>query len=378
MALKDSDSPPARPAVIGILGKAFAGKTTLAKQLEARGWKRVRFGGPVKEMLKVLGLTDAQVDGDEKEVPLEILGGQTSRHAQRSLGTDWGRDTIHPDLWANVWLATVKKHLAAGHNVVCDDVRFPNELQAVRILGATVVRVRRPNGPKSKFPNHISETLMGRVKVDLALNNDGTPADLFNKLAKAFPGSFGTRTPQPHYTVADLTPTRGNDINLGYRANLYRDGRQVATILDAGRGAVMLSWVDSNRKKVPMAIYGSGNSYLAKGTPEEAKFHRSLNDFYEAYLGDRSTPADTAGAFPSMQSHLRSMARDHFCHEEACRILKGNCFVGITAAGRIRRWGTELPVTPENRAAILKKTRGVTILNNLTVSEAASLLRVAA
>ena len=58
-----------KPVIIALTGPAGCGKTTVAKQLEGHGFVRVRFAGPIKAMLRALGLTEAQVDGDEKETP---------------------------------------------------------------------------------------------------------------------------------------------------------------------------------------------------------------------------------------------------------------------------------------------------------------------
>src|SRR5699024_8911126 len=115
------------------------------------GYERVRFAGPLKAMLKALGLTDAQVDGDQKEVPSDLLRGLTPRWAMQTLGTEWGRNCIHPNLWVSAWKASI----VGKPRVVVDDLRFPNEEAAVRDLGGVVWRVERPGVGES---SHASES----------------------------------------------------------------------------------------------------------------------------------------------------------------------------------------------------------------------------
>jgi len=128
------------PQLIGLCGDAGAGKSTAAAILEAQGYTRLRFAESLKAMICALltsaGMTDAEAirctDGDTKEAPLDVLGGQTPRHAMQMLGTEWGRQRITGDLWVRITMARAEALLAEGKQVVIDDVRFPNEAAAVR------------------------------------------------------------------------------------------------------------------------------------------------------------------------------------------------------------------------------------------------------
>jgi hypothetical protein len=125
------------PVLIAFAGPAGSGKTSVAKGvIEELGGEdacvRVRFAGPLKAALRTIGLTEAQVDGDEKEVPLDLLCGRTSRYAQKTLGTEWGREMIGDSLWARAAMKQVDDAMANGLSVVIDDLRFDNE--ALEIL----------------------------------------------------------------------------------------------------------------------------------------------------------------------------------------------------------------------------------------------------
>lgn len=149
-------SKPIRRTVIAFTGLAGSGKSTAALHLvKNHGFERVRFAGPLKAMLAALGCTPAEIDGDRKEVPCDLLGGKTPRHAMQTLGTEWGRDLIAPDLWIRAWEAACAKVLA-GKPIVVDDCRFPNEAEAIRRAGGVIVQIKRP-GAGTTAAGHVSE-----------------------------------------------------------------------------------------------------------------------------------------------------------------------------------------------------------------------------
>jgi hypothetical protein len=160
-----------RGLIVGFTGKIGAGKTTAATELLARGFVRVRFAGILKDMMKVLGLTDDQVDGAHKETPCPLLCGRTPRHAMQTIGTEWGRNLIGNDLWVNAWRKRVTC-LPPRTHVVADDVRFANEADTIRSMGGVVVRIVRMAEKNAKWHEHVSE--QGDFRVDLTVMNNGT------------------------------------------------------------------------------------------------------------------------------------------------------------------------------------------------------------
>ncbi|VFU07965.1 hypothetical protein [Methylocella tundrae] len=130
------------PRLIGFAGRAGAGKTTAARYLcERYGFTRVRFAGPLKDMMRALGLTDAEVEGDRKEAPCDLLCGRTPRQAMQWLGTEWGRDLLGPDFWVEAWSRQAQGVLVAGGRVAIDDVRFLNEASKIWGFGGIVVKI---------------------------------------------------------------------------------------------------------------------------------------------------------------------------------------------------------------------------------------------
>jgi hypothetical protein len=135
------------PLLIGLTGRAGAGKDTVACYLEAQyAFAPIGFADPIRDMLGVL-LQHVDVDGawlcerELKELPAPVLG-LSYRHLAQTLGTEWGR-TLHADLWLRIAEFRVNQRLDGGDNVVLCDVRFPNEAAWLRAAGGQLVRVER-------------------------------------------------------------------------------------------------------------------------------------------------------------------------------------------------------------------------------------------
>jgi hypothetical protein len=167
--------------VVALTGAAGSGKSTAADYLVGTGWKRVKFAGPLKDMMRALyrgaGRADDQIErrieGDLKEQPDPLLGAMnTPRWAMQTLGTQWGRDLITPDLWTGIAACRIRAHLDAGDRVVVDDCRFENEAAAIRALGGRVVRLVGRGGIPG---DHASER---GVEPDMTCENAGTIAEL--------------------------------------------------------------------------------------------------------------------------------------------------------------------------------------------------------
>ncbi len=156
--------------LVAFTGRAGAGKTTAAMHLvEQHRFVRTRFADPLKAMLRAMGLGDEEVDGTFKERPSPLLCGRTPRHAMQTLGTEWGRHCISPDLWTTLWQEMTAAPLVVGERVVVDDCRFANEVAAVRALSGIVVRI---NGRGGIAGGHASEAQ--DFEADIEMDNAGS------------------------------------------------------------------------------------------------------------------------------------------------------------------------------------------------------------
>jgi len=142
---------------IGLSGYASSGKTTAALHIEKTyGFERRHIADPLRAMLATLlranGLSDRLITrylvGDLKESVIPELG-VTSRYAQITIGTEWGRELISPDLWAKTWSRGIGPDSAPVMN---DSVRFPNEESVIQndLAGFTIM-INRPGTAPAKF-----------------------------------------------------------------------------------------------------------------------------------------------------------------------------------------------------------------------------------
>jgi hypothetical protein len=164
-----------------------SGKSTVARYLSGYwGYEIVPFAETMKEMSKVLlrayGYTKNEIDYyftlGKEELLILIPGNPTIRYIWQTLGTEWGRDLIHKDLWDSLWpiIATERCQYA-----VADDVRKINEYKTIKsIPGAQVWRIIRQSAKVTS--NHSSEGELNDVAVDHELTNDSTVADLHAKI----------------------------------------------------------------------------------------------------------------------------------------------------------------------------------------------------
>lgn len=166
------------PPVIALTGLAGSGKSTVSKYLvEKHGYQLVKFAGPLKDMLRTIGLSEAQIEGGLKEEPCEWLQGATPRHAMQTLGTQWGRACIGPSFWIELWVRRVNLIVADGGRIVVDDCRFPNEADEVRKLGGVVWQLVGRGGIAG---SHESEAGCGGA--DMEIHNIGDIVDLYRQL----------------------------------------------------------------------------------------------------------------------------------------------------------------------------------------------------
>lgn len=169
------------PPVVAFSGQAGAGKSTATRYLvDQHGYTLVKFAGPLKDMMRAIGLSEEQIEGDLKETPCEWLQGRTPRYAMQTLGTEWGRDCIGKDFWIELWIRSANIIVAAGGRVVTDDCRFPNEAIAARRLGGDIYKIEGRGGISGE---HVSERGCGDQ--DLVLVNDGAVEELHGKIEEA-------------------------------------------------------------------------------------------------------------------------------------------------------------------------------------------------
>ena len=139
---------------------------------------------------------------------VEILK-MTPRLLLQIIGTECIRDKVHPNAWVNALFADYKaKWVPTGDSVAEEDVsiekeypnwiitdmRFPNELEAVKNRGGITIRVNRPYDSLNQISlisleqqnnakNHPSETALDDAEFDYTIENDSSIEDLIHTVS---------------------------------------------------------------------------------------------------------------------------------------------------------------------------------------------------
>lgn len=166
--------------VIALCGAAGCGKDTAGHHLKNHhGYGLLKFAGPLKAGLcAMFGWLPEQLEnGEWRERELPSIG-KSPRQLMQTLGTDWGRNLVHPDLWMLLARQRIEQARAMGlSGVVFTDCRFANEAQLVKDMGGLVIRVVR--GSAKPIASHVSESSMPSHLVDVIVQNDDTLESLY-------------------------------------------------------------------------------------------------------------------------------------------------------------------------------------------------------
>lgn len=201
--------------IIGICGFIGSGKDTAANYLVGwHGFRRDSFAGALKDAVAhVFGWDRELLEGLTTEARVwreqvdpwwaERLGMPhlTPRWVLQYWGTEVCRTGFHDD----IWIAALENRLRqrTGHTVI-SDVRFPNEVAAIRNAGGRIVWIKRGADPEwcntliemrehdialgirtdymKKFNVHASEWAWVGTKFDAVVDNNGSVEQLYEQL----------------------------------------------------------------------------------------------------------------------------------------------------------------------------------------------------
>ena len=136
----------------------------------------------------------------------------TPRLLMQILGTEAGRNLIHPNIWVNALMSEynavdfdykeiVDKEIQGNWiypNWIITDTRFPNELEAVKKRDGITIRVDRPRIVGIRFilkdgtykdeiiKEHESETSLDNATFDYYINNNGSLEELIEEVVKIY------------------------------------------------------------------------------------------------------------------------------------------------------------------------------------------------
>lgn len=163
--------------LIGLIGRARSGKDTIGRYLyDAYDLYHMAFADPIKNMLGA-AFPDINFYEGDREATIAWLG-KSPRQLMQTLGTEWGRQCVHPELWVLLAEHSMKIAQEAGYpGVVITDVRFHNEADMILRNGGDLWYVMRPDA--HVVNEHVSEQADWHTYPHRVLHNDGTLDDLF-------------------------------------------------------------------------------------------------------------------------------------------------------------------------------------------------------
>ena len=175
----------------------------------ASSWEIKKFATKVKIVASILtGISLADLENDNfKNSPLPkcwntiiseddeitLTGVMTIRELFQKIGTDAIRNNVHPDAWVNALMIDYKSKCFNARkgfkitdypNWLITDVRFPNEVKAIKDKKGILIRIERKGCSTSE---HLSETALDSYKDwDYVIDNNGTVDELLEQVRKIY------------------------------------------------------------------------------------------------------------------------------------------------------------------------------------------------
>jgi hypothetical protein len=197
--------------VVGITGLAGSGKSTVANYLvEAHGYTRLSFAGPLKKMLRtlnpIMGLNPLAHSAATRVMPLDKVFsaycedelsvkdseyGPEYRRLLQVLGTDCIR-AVDPSFWVK---AAVAQMTDEDGKYVFDDVRFPNEAEVIKEINPWGLWHVIREGQELTSDAHVSEQYAGHMGEFQSLYNITTKEFLYAEVDRALSLAFSDSAP---------------------------------------------------------------------------------------------------------------------------------------------------------------------------------------
>jgi GTPase SAR1 family protein len=164
--------------IIGFSGLAGAGKTTAANYFVKRGFKKDAYARVMKQAVSHLFSIPMEklLGNAEQKNQVDLFWGLSYRQILQRFGTEACRHTFGDDFWEKVMWSN---HRDMDYDLVIDDVRFPNEAEAILKRGGIVIDIIRPGIEQM---NHASEIPLPESLFTHRVINDGTIKSLHHTL----------------------------------------------------------------------------------------------------------------------------------------------------------------------------------------------------
>lgn len=174
--------------IIGIIGSIGSGKSTVSKYLISNGFKEYYFSKYLKEGIQhFFGIEDKYLYGSQKDKEENIPEWKNinGRKLMQHFGT-YMRDNFDQEFWIKRTENEIIKDIENGvDRIVISDIRYENELEFARILGANILFIERNNSSNFNNNNHESESnfeIFKKTKNVKIIENNDTLETLYKKI----------------------------------------------------------------------------------------------------------------------------------------------------------------------------------------------------
>ena len=162
--------------IIGISGRAGAGKSTLAQALSSSaGGRLVAFADSLRDVVEAA--FGSRYETQEAKAARDDFWAQRlgpkwadGRSILQRVGSDLFRAQVHPDFW----VFHLERRLATMPPqplIAVPDVRFDNEARWIRAQGGLVVRIARSDAAARASAGLVSDHGVARALIDLDLDS---------------------------------------------------------------------------------------------------------------------------------------------------------------------------------------------------------------
>lgn len=144
--------------IVGFCGFIGSGKDTAADYLiNFHGFRRDSFANSLKDAIsQIFGWDRVLLEGRTKEArewreePDEWWSNRLGKPiTPRWILQYWGTEVCRQGFHDDIWIASLENRLRKSKDdIVISDVRFPNEIQAIKRAGGKVVRIVRGQDPE--------------------------------------------------------------------------------------------------------------------------------------------------------------------------------------------------------------------------------------
>lgn len=176
--------------IIGLCGKKFSGKDTVANYLSKKGYYKYALADPLKQICKIIfDFNDDQLYGNLKE-KTDHKWKITPRQVFKYIGTEIFRDNINKildnsnsDFWINILINKIRN--SNREKIVISDIRFQNEIDIIqKEFNCIFININRTNNNLID-DLHISENSIDNLEgIDHIIDNNSSYNDLYDKIEK--------------------------------------------------------------------------------------------------------------------------------------------------------------------------------------------------